>query len=684
MPWSQRPTSHSLLSVTVSLLCVSTVTAAALVATAPSSTAATGGPIQLSENTGKCVDRDVATGKVQLWDCLGGTNQVWTINSDGTVTTGGACLETPPGLTANNTLVEVATCSGGTNQQWSHNGAALLNIASGRCLDLTQGDQNNGQQQLQVYDCIGNPNQAWTLPATAAGWTAAWGSAMQEGLPLNGNANFSCRNISRITLSGTDVRVRLSNLYDSDPVTFTEVRIAQHGSGASIVSGTSQAVTFSGSHSVTVPPGGEVVSDGVRMLVSAGEDLDVSLFIAGSAATYPNHANGKVTHYCTPLSNGGNHVDDVAGSAYTGVSANVPWVSGIDVAGGKGAVVVIGDSITDGTSATADAYNRWPDVLATRLESAGTGLSVVNAGISGNGVVAGFNGDPAEVRFGRDVLGQANVSTVIILLGTNDIAKGESAQAIINGLADLAGRAHAAGVRVIGATLLPRHGGWPWPDAQDQATADAERDQINNWIRTDTAAFDSVIDFDAVMANTDPAYDPGPSTASYWEYMKADYVTQTDGSVDRTHPNPAGLAAMANAVNLAALTGGTDTRTGEVAWSYNGVTKCVDRDVQTGHAQIWDCLGGSNQLWTHNADGTVTTGGDCLELPPGQTANHTLADVQPCTGGSNQRWISGPNNSLLNQAAGRCLDLDGGNYANGRQLQVYDCVGGPNQSWTWS
>jgi len=109
--------------------------------------------------------------------------------------------------------------------------------------------------------------------------------------------------------------------------------------------------------------------------------------------------------------------------------------------------------------------------------------------------------------------------------------------------------------------------------------------------------------------------------------------------------------------------------------------RCVDRDVASGRVQTWDCLGGSNQAWTLDSTGAVSTGGVCLELPPGQTANHTLVQVAACNGGAHQKWRQGNFGSLVNLASGRCLDADVGDYGNGRQLQVYDCVGGPNQSW---
>ena len=135
--------------------------------------------IAFTINEAKCLDRDVASGRVQIYDCLGNANQAWTLNADATLTTGGACMQLPAGQIANFTLVSVATCAGGSNQKWSKgNNGSIINQASGRCLDLDSGNQAN-LRQLQVYDCLVGPNQSWvgpagtaaTAPAGAIRWT---------------------------------------------------------------------------------------------------------------------------------------------------------------------------------------------------------------------------------------------------------------------------------------------------------------------------------------------------------------------------------------------------------------------------------------------------------------------------------------------------------------------------------
>ena len=89
--------------------------------------------------------------------------------------------------------------------------------------------------------------------------------------------------------------------------------------------------------------------------------------------------------------------------------------------------------------------------------------------------------------------------------------------------------AHAAGLKIFGATLTPFQGSGYYSAARE-----AEREAVNHWIRT-SGAFDGVIDFD--QAVRDPA-DPLRLLPAY-------------DSGDHLHPDDAGYQAMADAVNLA-------------------------------------------------------------------------------------------------------------------------------------
>ena len=204
-------------------------------------------------------------------------------------------------------------------------------------------------------------------------------------------------------------------------------------------------------------------------------------------------------------------------------------------------MVALGDSITDGVGSTAGADARWPNDLARRLDAlAGPTLAVADEGVGGNRVLIGARccGASAEARFERDALDQPGVRDIIVLEGINDIGfslGGVSTAQIIAGYEQLIGHAHARGLRIFGATLLPFQGAGYYTPA-----GEATREAVNTWIRT-SGAFDGVVDFDAVMRDPadplrlNPAYDCG----------------------DHLHPDDAGYQAMADAISLQMLLPGS-------------------------------------------------------------------------------------------------------------------------------
>jgi lysophospholipase L1-like esterase len=220
------------------------------------------------------------------------------------------------------------------------------------------------------------------------------------------------------------------------------------------------------------------------------------------------------------------------------------WLTGLSVPAADedaGAIVALGDSITDGFATTPGRFAAWPDLLAARLQAdpRTRGWGVVNAGISGNRVLKAGAGDAAVARFDEDVLARPGVRWLMLLEGINDInmsimpimppAERVSAAQIIDGLGQIVDRAHLHGIKVAGATLLATRG-LPFYSARGEAM----RQAVNQWIRT-SGRFDAVIDFDAATRDPAdplrllPAFDPG----------------------DHVHPNDAGNRAMADAIDLA-------------------------------------------------------------------------------------------------------------------------------------
>ncbi|MEU4805292.1 SGNH/GDSL hydrolase family protein [Actinosynnema sp. NPDC023587] len=387
-------------------------------------------------------------------------------------------------------------------------------------------------------------------PAASAhpGWAATWAASPHEPSDAFGPSwgtegfdNHTVRQVVRISGGGPAVRIRLSNAYGSTPLKVTGATVARSAGGAAVRPGSVRHLTFGGHRSTTVRTGGDLVSDVAFLPVEPLQRLTVTLYFAGRTGPATGHLFAAATSYRAT----GDHRADSSAAAFGEESGSWFYLSGVETVDRtprRDVVVAFGDSITDGAGGTADADNRYPDELAERLRGK---KNVVNAGIGGNRVLNDSScfGEKATARFARDALGQPDVRTVILLEGINDIGFSDfpfdcakpdpvvTAAELVAGYRDLIRQAHAKGVRVVGATLLPYKGAIYHTEA-----GEAVRDEVNAWIRT-SGEFDAVVDFD--RATADPA-DPDALLPAY-------------DSGDRLHPNDAGYRAMAREVDLSVL-----------------------------------------------------------------------------------------------------------------------------------
>jgi lysophospholipase L1-like esterase len=370
-------------------------------------------------------------------------------------------------------------------------------------------------------------------------WVDTWAAAPDSAGPVL-NAQ-TVRQIVRTSVGGSEVRIRLSNLFGNTPITLGPAHIALRAKDADIVPGSDHALLFGGKPTVTIAKGESVLSDPLKMEVKPLQELAVSLYAPADphyrASTL--HNAGLATAYITE------HGDATAAVQFPReeVSGNRFFLTDVEVSGpaAKSTFVAFGDSITDGVGSTPDTNGRWPDYLAARLQADPTlsSIGVANAGIGGNRILHDSFGPSALARFDRDALDKPGVRWIVLLEGINDIggsgyaweAKDKiTAQQLIEGMKTLIARAHAKHVKIYGATLTPYGGnGWPYHSVAGEKT----RQAVNAWIRTG-GAFDGVADFDKAIR--DPA---AP------ENMLAAY-----DSGDHLHPNSAGYKAMANAVDL--------------------------------------------------------------------------------------------------------------------------------------
>jgi lysophospholipase L1-like esterase len=383
-------------------------------------------------------------------------------------------------------------------------------------------------------------------------WVATW-STSNAAVPDPATfKNQTLREVIHTSIGGQAVRIRLANTFGTQAVTFDSVYVGLQKSGASLVPGSNHAVTFGGSKSITLREGADALSDPISLSVGSEQNLSVSLFTYGSTGPATVHPVALQTNY---ISGAGNFASTEAATPFAKTAQSWYFLQSVEVVASpdvNGAIVALGDSITDGVSSRPDMYERWTDVLARRLLSNGSqsAMSILNAGISGNRVLTNSPcwGTNALARLDRDVFSQTAVRTVILFEGTNDIGQPDtptaslppqivpclsntqvSADDLVAGYKQIIAQAHAHGLKIFGATILPYQGFGGWTQQ-----GEAKRVAVNSWIKT-SGSFDGVIDFASAIA------DPANSQRMNPKYDSGDHL----------HPGPAGHVAMGNAIDLA-------------------------------------------------------------------------------------------------------------------------------------
>jgi lysophospholipase L1-like esterase len=379
-----------------------------------------------------------------------------------------------------------------------------------------------------------------------ARWITAWGTS-QQALGATGLSNATVRMIARVTIAGEAVRIRLDNAYGASPLSVGKAYVGLRIQGAALATHSNRQVFFDKSAHVTVPAGGSVTSDPVPLRVMAQQDLAVSLHIPGADVRPSQHSAAQVTSYLTANGAGDTTADETA-VPFTATTTSTFWVKSVDVLSSMstGAIVAFGDSITDGTCSTVDGHDRWEDVLAMRLAfdassrgSADAHKAVVNEGIGGNTITREHlqpppDSTPGLERLERDVLSHHGVTHVVLFMGTNDTRREAQAAHIIAGTEDIVRRVKKAGLKIVGATMIPRHNRPPAENNTGWSAAKTRvRNEVNQWIRT-KAPFDSVIDFDKMVK------DPG----------NADLINPPFNCGDGIHPSPRGYYEMGRSVAL--------------------------------------------------------------------------------------------------------------------------------------
>ena len=412
---------------------------------------------------------------------------------------------------------------------------------------------------------VGMLSLAVAMPGTSASaagaepWITTWAATpaprWAEELPAPFNVpevlgDQTVRQIARISVGGDQLRVVISNEFGTRPVTIGSASVALSAGGSAVDPATVKQLTFGGKSSAVIPPGAPLVSDPVDLAVKPLSSVAVSFYLPKRTGITSVHWDGAQTTY---ISGAGDKTKDADFKADSTDKSRLLLSRILTTAKpNSSAIVFFGNSITDGACSTADTNNRWPDHIAERLQAEGhPDVAVVNEAYSGDRVLTNGMGTNALSQFDMSVLSHPHVSTVVMMMGINDIGwpgkdaitpsdPEPTADDVIAGYKQIIDRAHDHGLRFVGVTLTPFIDTFKGLPTSGYYTPEKEkiREAVNEWIRANKTA-DGLIDFDKLLEDPknpnhiNPAYDCG----------------------DHLHPNDAGYQAMAKAVDLSVLVG---------------------------------------------------------------------------------------------------------------------------------
>ena len=381
-------------------------------------------------------------------------------------------------------------------------------------------------------------------------WLSSWGASLMvpdaaNELAADSWRDASLRQIVPLSVGGQRLRVRISNIFGTAPMRIerASVALALAAGNPDLDPASVRELSFAGRRAVTIPAGAEYFSDPVALATRASANLAVTLHALNGPARQSSHPGARTHSFFVKG-------DKVMDAAWSEAGKVTRWyqLADVEVEAPRtvGALVALGDSITDGYGVPPDSNQRWTDALVRRMaEAKAPPLAVINGGIGGGRMLKDGLGPNLMARFEREVLGRSGVTHALVLIGVNDLGvqhrnkedTPEARKALVDELMDahrqLVERAHARGICVIGATVAPYTGS----DYYNPGPLnDADRQVLNDWIRSGKV-FDAVADVDAALR--DPAQP---------ERLQAVF-----DSGDHLHPNMEGYRQIAAAVPLTAL-----------------------------------------------------------------------------------------------------------------------------------
>jgi len=370
-------------------------------------------------------------------------------------------------------------------------------------------------------------------------WLSTWGNApsFAERRVENYTKNVTIRYIIRPAFDGEKIRLRFSNVCNSEAVTINRVSVALTGSDpCTILTDTLKTVTFDKKEHFTMEAGLDAVSDEIEFDVQRSKDISISFYIkditladCGTATSGDLSLRfigvGDLTRTeCFPVDN--KHTDPY-----------YRFLNTVDVLTDEKcrSVVAFGDSITS---------LAWPEMLHQLCIDNQNDTAIVRRAVSGSRILRQY--DALSYRHygltgtNRIVyeLAASRSDSVVVLHGINDIIHPDginplrpmshfpSADDLIKGFRTYIETAHENGMKIYLCTILPIEGWRTYAEFRNEV-----RCAVNDWIRAQNEA-DGVIDLD--MAIRDP--------------QKTNALAPSFDKGDHLHPSDAGSRLIAQTV----------------------------------------------------------------------------------------------------------------------------------------
>lgn len=141
---------------------------------------------------------------------------------------------------------------------------------------------------------------AFIMNATAQAWVGTWATAPQAAVKskvLYSNTPHSIRQVVKVSLGGEVIRLKLSNIYSSEPVVIRSVYIAHAKDSFGVDAKSAEYLKFHGKYKTVIPAGKAIESDPLKFNLRPLERVAITINYTSSPAKPTMHPGSRTTSY---------------------------------------------------------------------------------------------------------------------------------------------------------------------------------------------------------------------------------------------------------------------------------------------------------------------------------------------------------------------------------------------------